>query len=149
MIDLSGKVFVVTGGNGGIGLGMAEGIAMAGGSLAIWETATGRCVNVYSRIQGGAGWPDYGGCIQWSRDDLRVGLAFDTNGVGYVDPFGNTPEVQNFVYATDGLSRPPGWCWAPDSARVFVSCWGWRESSLAGAIGAPSVQAQWRGRTVG
>ena len=24
MIDLSGKVFVVTGGNGGIGLGMAE-----------------------------------------------------------------------------------------------------------------------------
>ncbi|MEZ4459178.1 MAG: BRCT domain-containing protein [bacterium] len=111
----------------------------AGGSLAIWETATGRCVNVYPRIQGGAGWPDYGGCIQWSHDDLRVGLAFDTNGVGYVDPFGNTPEVQNFVYATDGLSRPPGWCWAPDSARVFVSCWGWRESSLAGAIGAPSA----------
>lgn len=36
MIDLSGKVFIVTGGNGGIGLGMAEGIAMAGGSLVIW-----------------------------------------------------------------------------------------------------------------
>ncbi len=36
MTDLSGKVFVVTGGNGGIGLGMAEGIAAAGGSLSIW-----------------------------------------------------------------------------------------------------------------
>ncbi len=36
MIDLTGKVFIVTGGNGGIGLGMAEGIAMSGGSLAIW-----------------------------------------------------------------------------------------------------------------
>lgn len=36
MIDLSGKVFVVTGGNGGIGLGMAEGIALAGGSVAVW-----------------------------------------------------------------------------------------------------------------
>ena len=36
MINLSGKVFVVTGGNGGIGLGMAEGIVMAGGSIAIW-----------------------------------------------------------------------------------------------------------------
>jgi len=36
MIDLSGKTFIVTGGNGGIGLGMAEGIVMAGGSVAIW-----------------------------------------------------------------------------------------------------------------
>ena len=36
MADLSGKVFVITGGNSGIGLGMAEGIAAAGGSLAIW-----------------------------------------------------------------------------------------------------------------
>ncbi len=36
MIDLSGKVFVVTGGNGGIGLGMAEGIVDAGGAVAIW-----------------------------------------------------------------------------------------------------------------
>lgn len=36
MIDLSGKVFIVTGGNGGIGLGMAEGIVLAGGSVVIW-----------------------------------------------------------------------------------------------------------------
>lgn len=36
MIKLNDKVFVVTGGNGGIGLGMAEGIAMAGGRVAIW-----------------------------------------------------------------------------------------------------------------
>ena len=36
MPDLSEKVFVITGGNGGIGLGLAEGIAEAGGSIAIW-----------------------------------------------------------------------------------------------------------------
>ncbi|MFV0523082.1 MAG: SDR family NAD(P)-dependent oxidoreductase [Acidimicrobiales bacterium] len=35
-IDLSGRVFVVTGGNGGIGLGMAEGIVDAGGRVAVW-----------------------------------------------------------------------------------------------------------------
>ncbi len=35
-IDLSGRTFVVTGGNGGIGLGMAEGIVQAGGSVSIW-----------------------------------------------------------------------------------------------------------------
>lgn len=36
MVDLNGKVFVVTGGNGGIGLGMAEGIVQAGGKVVIW-----------------------------------------------------------------------------------------------------------------
>lgn len=34
--DLTGKVALITGGNGGIGLGMAEGLAAAGARLAIW-----------------------------------------------------------------------------------------------------------------
>ena len=36
MFDLSGHVAVVTGGNGGIGLGMAEGLARAGADVCIW-----------------------------------------------------------------------------------------------------------------
>jgi NAD(P)-dependent dehydrogenase (short-subunit alcohol dehydrogenase family) len=36
--DLSGKVALVTGGNGGIGLGMAEAVAKAGANVAIWGT---------------------------------------------------------------------------------------------------------------
>ena len=35
--DLNGKVAVVTGGNRGIGLGMARGLARAGASVAIWS----------------------------------------------------------------------------------------------------------------
>jgi NAD(P)-dependent dehydrogenase (short-subunit alcohol dehydrogenase family) len=35
-VDLRGQVAVVTGGNGGIGLGMAEGLAAAGADVAIW-----------------------------------------------------------------------------------------------------------------
>lgn len=35
-VDLSGQVAVVTGGNGGIGLGMAEGLAAAGADVAVW-----------------------------------------------------------------------------------------------------------------
>ncbi len=36
LFDLSGKVTVVTGGNGGLGLGFARGIAKQGGDLEIW-----------------------------------------------------------------------------------------------------------------
>ncbi|MDH3581931.1 MAG: SDR family NAD(P)-dependent oxidoreductase, partial [Hyphomicrobiales bacterium] len=36
--DLGGKVALVTGGNGGIGLGMAEAMARAGARIAIWGT---------------------------------------------------------------------------------------------------------------
>ena len=36
--DFSGKVALVTGGNGGIGLGMALGMAQAGADVCIWGT---------------------------------------------------------------------------------------------------------------
>ncbi|HBC54694.1 MAG TPA: 2-deoxy-D-gluconate 3-dehydrogenase [Alphaproteobacteria bacterium] len=36
--DLSGKTALVTGGNGGIGLGMAEAMAQAGANIVIWGT---------------------------------------------------------------------------------------------------------------
>jgi NAD(P)-dependent dehydrogenase (short-subunit alcohol dehydrogenase family) len=36
--DLTGKVALVTGGNGGIGLGFAEALAQAGADIAIWGT---------------------------------------------------------------------------------------------------------------
>lgn len=36
MFDLGGRVAVITGGNGGIGLGMARGLARAGARIAIW-----------------------------------------------------------------------------------------------------------------
>ena len=36
--DLTGKVALITGGNSGIGLGMARAIAQAGGDIAIWGT---------------------------------------------------------------------------------------------------------------
>ncbi len=42
MIDLTGRVVLVTGGNGGIGLGIARGCAAAGADIVIWGTNAGK-----------------------------------------------------------------------------------------------------------
>jgi NAD(P)-dependent dehydrogenase (short-subunit alcohol dehydrogenase family) len=42
MTDLRGKVALVTGGNGGIGLGMAEGLAKAGCDVVVWGSNPGK-----------------------------------------------------------------------------------------------------------
>ena len=38
LFDLTGRVALITGGNGGIGLGMAEGLASQGCEVSIWGT---------------------------------------------------------------------------------------------------------------
>src|SRR5256885_13270448 len=42
VFDLSGHVAVFTGGNSGIGLGMAEGLARAGADVCLWGRTTER-----------------------------------------------------------------------------------------------------------
>ena len=49
--DLTGKVAVVTGGNGGIGLGMAEGLAAAGADVAIWGRNASKNASALERLK--------------------------------------------------------------------------------------------------
>ena len=55
LFDLTGKVALVTGGNSGIGLGMAEGLAMHGATVIIWGTNAERNESAAARLrrQGG------------------------------------------------------------------------------------------------
>lgn len=103
-----------------------------GGTLVIWDVAAGRCVNVLP-AEGGVGWPDFARCVQWSPDGRTVGAVFGTNGVGAFDAFGERQEARAVAYVTNGWSRPPGFVWAEDGARVLIACWG-EDSKIPGTI---------------
>lgn len=49
--DLSGRVVLITGGNSGIGLGMAEGVAQAGADVCIWGTNPDKNAHALSTLK--------------------------------------------------------------------------------------------------
>ncbi|GAA1595040.1 hypothetical protein GCM10009678_91360 [Actinomadura kijaniata] len=91
----------------------------AGATLAVWEVATGRCVNVIDGIVGGIGWPWYGGTIQWSADETRLAVEYRASNVGVWDPFGSGTEPIATVRLTYN-GRPDPFAVSPDGLRAYV-----------------------------
>ena len=52
MFDLTGKVAIVTGGNGGIGLGFARGLAKAGAAVAVWGRNESKNADAVAELAG-------------------------------------------------------------------------------------------------
>lgn len=69
--DLDGKVALVTGGNGGIGLGMAEGLAKAGAAVVIWGSNATKLAAAEARLR------KHGGRVLAQRCDVADEAAVD------------------------------------------------------------------------
>jgi NAD(P)-dependent dehydrogenase (short-subunit alcohol dehydrogenase family) len=52
LFDLAGKVAVITGGNSGLGLGFARGIARQGGSVALWARSAEKNAKAKAELEG-------------------------------------------------------------------------------------------------
>jgi NAD(P)-dependent dehydrogenase (short-subunit alcohol dehydrogenase family) len=75
LFDLTGNVAVVTGGNRGIGLGMAEGLAAAGASLCLWGRDAERNAAAAEQLRAHGGEVHVIGCDVSDEENVR--LAFE------------------------------------------------------------------------
>ena len=82
LFDLTGKVALVTGGNGGIGIGMAEGLARQGASVVIWGTNEGKNEAAVDRLK------KWGGKVAAAKVDVSDEAAVKANVKKILDDFG-------------------------------------------------------------
>ena len=100
MFDLSGKVAVVTGGNGGIGLGLARGLAKAGANVAIWARNEAKCESARKELAALGVDAISVGCDVSQEDDVATAVATTIDRFGRIDScFANA----GFGHAADPL----------------------------------------------
>ena len=85
MADLTGKVFIITGGNGGIGLGMARGIVDAGGSVAVWGRNTEKNEAAANDLEARGGVAASFVCDVSDEDSVREAMRLSLDRFGRLD----------------------------------------------------------------
>ncbi|MFD3525737.1 BRCT domain-containing protein [Streptomyces sp. NPDC058653] len=105
-----------------------------GGVLQIWEVAAGRCVNTVRRIDGGIGWPEYKGTIQWSADSTRLAITHSTNRVGVWEPTAGSSAPIATVDVSGGDSRPSDFALSPDGREIYLHCGTNGDGGLQGCL---------------
>ena len=93
--DLSGKVALVTGGNGGIGLGMADALAQAGADVVIWGNKPEKNAAAEAQLR------VHGGRVAVARVDVADEAAVEEGVARVVADMGRL----DFVAANAGMGR--------------------------------------------
>jgi NAD(P)-dependent dehydrogenase (short-subunit alcohol dehydrogenase family) len=95
LFDLTGKVAVITGGNSGIGLGFARGIAKQGGDIAIWARSAEKNAKAKAELEA------YGVRVETRQVDVSSEQEVIDAYAEHIDTFGRVDSV----FANSGL--PP------------------------------------------
>lgn len=93
--DLTGKVALITGGNGGIGIGMADALAQAGADVVIWGNNPAKNAAAEARLAA------HGTRVLVERVDVADEAAVDAGVARAVDTFGRL----DFVAANAGVGE--------------------------------------------
>src|SRR5260370_10694006 len=85
IFDLSGRVAIITGGNGGIGLGIAQALASAGCNVSIWGRNAEKNRNAAATMAGCAGQVHTGVCDVSDPASVKAAMAATLERLGRVD----------------------------------------------------------------
>lgn len=85
IFDLSGRVAVITGGNGGIGLGMAQGLVRAGCTVSLWGRNAEKNEAARRSLEGLAGEVETRQCDVTDRREVEHAFAATLDAQGRVD----------------------------------------------------------------
>src|ERR1700723_523293 len=85
IFDLSGRVAVITGGNGGIGLGIAQALASAGCNVSIWGRNAGKNKTAAATMAGSPGKVDTRICDVSVAASVKSAMAATLERFGRVD----------------------------------------------------------------
>lgn len=97
LFDLTGKVALVTGGNGGIGLGMAKGLAMHGATVVIWGNKPDKNERAVAELKA------FGGTVRCAQIDVADEAAVRAGIAAIVDEFGRLDQA--IANAGIGIAR--------------------------------------------